>query len=128
MTERAEDAVRAYYDRLRNDDPLADAFREGERTVKFGITESLFGSEAVRAALREQRETTADWHVESHDLRVEEYDDLARFADEVTMAWTDREGGARRRYDSRWSGVVERIDGEWLFVTMHVSAPPEDDG
>lgn len=125
MTERAEDAVRAYYDRLRRNEPLADAFREGEGTVKFGITESLFGSEAIRAALEEQRETTADWHVESHGLRVREYDDVARFSDEVTMAWTDRESGQRRRYDSRWSGVVERVDGEWRFATMHVSAPPE---
>lgn len=125
MTESAEDAIRAYYDRLRRDEPLADAFREGEETVKFGIGEALFGSEEVRAALAEQHETTASWSVESHGLRVVEYDDLARFADEVTMAWTDQESGERRRYDSRWSGILERVNGEWLFVTMHVSAPPE---
>lgn len=125
MTTRAEEAIRAYYDRLRENEPLEDAFREGERTVKFGISEALFGSEAVRAALEDQRETTDAWCVESRNLRVEEYDGVARFADEVTMAWTDRESGERRRYDSRWSGVVERVDGEWRFATMHVSTTPE---
>lgn len=125
MTASAEETIRAYYDRLRENEPLADCFREGGDVVKFGITEALFGSEEVRAALEDQRETTDDWSVESHGLRVKEGEGVARFSDEVFMAWTDRESGKRRSYDSRWSGVLERVDGEWRFAMMHVSAPPE---
>jgi hypothetical protein len=27
----------------------------------------------------------------------------------------------RYEFDTRWSGAMERVDGEWQFGTMHVS-------
>lgn len=137
----AEDAVRDYYDALRGGEALVPFFVDDESTVKFGISESLFGGDEVGDALREQTSTTDDWTVESHRLTVEERDDLAWFADEVTLEWTvrgdgDREGD-RHRFETRWSGTLTREgreqgqdrgrnrNPEWLFHSMHVSAPQE---
>lgn len=128
MPQSAEAAVRDYYDALREGDPLAPYFRDDESTVKFGISESLFGGGEVTAALETQTETTADWSVESETLVVDERDAFATFADEVVMAWTDTASGERHRFDSRWSGTLVRgsdDSSDWQFAVMHVSAPCE---
>ncbi|MFB6183947.1 MAG: nuclear transport factor 2 family protein [Haloarculaceae archaeon] len=108
------------------DDQRASA--RGPAYVKFGISERLDGSAAIRNGLRRQTETTADWHVDSRDLRVSERADHAWFADAVAMAWTDVERGIRYEFDTRWSGTLERrpdattdAPGDWRFVGMHVS-------
>ncbi|MEF8851804.1 MAG: nuclear transport factor 2 family protein [Haloarculaceae archaeon] len=127
----AESRVRAYYDALRGGDPLYAYFAPSDAVVKFGISEHLDGYEEVEAALREQTRTTADWQVESRDLRVTERDRHAWFADLVGMGWTDVERGIRFEFDTRWSGTLERerrtrgeseeSPGDWRFVAMHVS-------
>ncbi|WP_455449186.1 nuclear transport factor 2 family protein [Natrinema thermotolerans] len=128
-TASPEAVVRDYYDTLRNGDPLEPYFLADESTVKFGISESLFGGEVIRSALGEQTETTADWAIESRRLVVDRREAVATFADEVTMAWTDTEGGDRRRFGSRWSGTLVPTDDssapDWQFALMHVSAPHE---
>ena len=116
-----EETVRAYYDALRAGDPLAPFFSGTDTTVKFGISESLWGGNEVAAGLREQTATTADWAVDSRHLTVDQRDDAAWFADEVGLAWTDTESQGRFEFDTRWSGTLERADG-WQFVGMHVSA------
>ncbi|MXV61248.1 DUF3225 domain-containing protein [Natronorubrum sp. JWXQ-INN-674] len=146
MSERAESVVRDYYDALRNGEALEPYFLEDETTVKFGISEGLFGFEQVSEALREQSCTTDEWTIESTNLVVDEHDEYATVADEVTMAWTDTESGERRRFETRWSGTLVRresgsvddssgeptesrnTDGErpaWAFHAMHVSTPDE---
>lgn len=130
-TASAEAVVRDYYDALRAGDPLVTFFLEDESTVKFGISESLFGGQAVATALEEQTETTDDWTIESRNLLVDEREGFATYADEVGMAWTDTESGERYRFDSRWSAtLVPQSDddssaSDWQFATMHVSAPHE---
>ncbi|WP_299235668.1 nuclear transport factor 2 family protein [Natronomonas sp.] len=137
--------VRAYYDALRAGDPLGPYFASEDETapgpasrtgptsehesddngddpfVKFGISERLVGSEEIRSGLRAQTETTTDWDVESHALRVCERDRCAWFSDEVTMAWTTRGSGRRREFETRWSGTLARSADRWRFVGMHVS-------
>ncbi|WP_440770309.1 nuclear transport factor 2 family protein [Natronorubrum sp. DTA28] len=133
MSEGPESVVRDYYDALRNGDPLEPYFLADESTVKFGISEALFGYDEVSEALQEQTETTAEWTVESRSLTVTDRDGGATFADEVTMAWTDAENGERRRFETRWSGTLVRPEEEstrageheWQFATMHVSAAGE---
>ncbi|MFP8951918.1 nuclear transport factor 2 family protein [Natrialbaceae archaeon A-arb3/5] len=130
-----DEFVRAYYEALRRGEALEPFFLDAETTVKFGISEALFGYEAVADALREQTATTTDWTVESDHLVVDERDGVATVADEVTMAWTDTESGESREFDSRWSGTLHRTDRDaddsgdddhdWAFATMHVSAPAE---
>ncbi|MDF9744020.1 nuclear transport factor 2 family protein [Natrinema salsiterrestre] len=126
-----EAVVRDYYDALRDGDPLTPYFLADESTVKFGISESLFGGDEVAAALEEQTETTAEWRVESHNLVATERDGFATVADEVTMAWTDATTGERHRFESRWSAALVKREtddssaGDWGFVSMHVSAPRE---
>ncbi|RZH66767.1 nuclear transport factor 2 family protein [Natrinema altunense] len=128
----AEAVVRDYYDALRDGDPLPPYFSDADSTVKFGISESLFGGDDVAAALEAQTETTEKWVVESQGLAVTDRGGFATFADEVTMAWTETATGDRHRFDSRWSGTLVERDGAddpranaWQFVAMHVSAPRE---
>ena len=132
----AEAVVRDYYDALRAGEPLEPYFRADGSTVKFGISEALFGYDAVADALQEQTRTTDSWSVESTNLVVEQREAFATFADEVTMAWTDAESGDRKRFETRWSGTLVPADGanssgrdgddpDWLFASMHVSAPHE---
>lgn len=128
--------VREYYDVLRAGDPLYPYFRESPATVKYGLSETLRGYEAVAEGLREQTRTTTDWAVESRDLTTglrdrsgqlagdeagtgSEGSDTACgwFADDVFMAWTDTDRRIRYEFETRWSGTV--VDGE--FAAMHVS-------
>jgi hypothetical protein len=113
--------VKSYYDALRAGDPIAPFFADDPATVKFGISETLRGSEAVAEGLCEQTARTADWQVGSRDLVVGERGGWAWFADEVFMAWTDTEKRVRYEFETRWSGTLERHDGGWRFVAMHVS-------
>ena len=131
----AESRVIAYYDALRDGDPLAHYFAPDQSVVKFGLSEHLDGYDAVEDALARQTRTTANWTVDSRDLRVTERDRHAWFADRVGMGWTDVERGIRFEFDSRWSGTLERerrtpgesedSPGDWRFVLMHVSTAEE---
>ena len=121
----AEAAVRNYYDALRGGEPLAPFFADDDLTVKFGISETLRGGEAVSEGLREQTSTTTDWQVDSQSPVVGEREDWAWFTDEVFMAWTDTERRVRYEFDTRWSGTLERREDGWRFVSMHVSTAGE---
>lgn len=112
----AEAIVEAYYDALRNGDPLPPFFTT-DAMVKFGISERLTDYEEIEAGLREQTETTDDWTVESQRLTVTEHEACAWFADDVRMAWT---GEQHHDYETRWSGTL-REDDDWKFVSLHVS-------
>ena len=116
----AETTVRAYYDALRGGEPLPPFFHPEDSLVKFGIGERLTGYDEIEAGLRNQTDTTRDWTVESHDLRVTETEDVAWFADEVRMAWRD-DTGTDHDHETRWSGTLVPDEGEWHFVGMHVS-------
>jgi hypothetical protein len=115
------DVVREYYQRLRDGEALSPYFDDGTTTVKFGISESLWGGEEVAAGLTEQTERTTDWEVRSHNLTVDRTGDTAWFADEVSVSWTDTTARIRYEFDTRWSGTLSRTDGDWQFVGMHVS-------
>jgi hypothetical protein len=127
-----EELVREYYDALRAGDPLYPYFRESPATVKYGLSETLRGYEAVSAGLREQTRTTTEWTVDSRHLTTgtrggpeELVGDgpggdgvgCGWFADDVLMAWTDIDRQTRYEFETRWSGTV--VDGE--FAAVHVS-------
>ena len=121
----ARTTVSEYYEALRTGKPLGPYFadeRAGDDAfVKFGISECLVGGEQIRAGLRSQTETTTDWEVTSHALRVCERDRHAWFSDDVSMAWTDTDAARRHEFDTRWSGTLEFTSDGWQFVGMHVS-------
>ncbi|WP_227353947.1 nuclear transport factor 2 family protein [Haladaptatus salinisoli] len=121
----AEETVRDYYEALRRGEPLHPFFAAREDVVKFGISERLTGYDEIAAGLREQTDTTADWSVGSERLRVVEGREFARFSDDVRLAWADARTGRRRAFDTRWSGVLERDEDEWVFTGMHVSVARE---
>ncbi|ARS91838.1 hypothetical protein [Natrarchaeobaculum aegyptiacum] len=144
----ADETVRAYYDALRAGEALEPFVLPGESTIKFGISEALFGASRVCEALRTQTETTTDWTVESHHLVVDQRDGFATMADEVTMAWTDAESEERKAFETRWSGTLvreattdpsggeqstaatsvmasDRSTAPWRFATLHVSTSEE---
>ena len=123
----AEATVRAYYDALRDGEPLYPFFARAETTVKFGIGERLTGHDEVRAGLQSQTATTEAWAVDSERLVVTASDDHAWFSDDVFIAWTDTDRGHRDEFDTRWSGTLQRrgddagLGTDWRFVGMHVS-------
>ncbi|AQL41489.1 hypothetical protein BV210_01610 [Halorientalis sp. IM1011] len=121
----AADTIRSYYDALRDGEPLGPFFASerpaDDAIVKFGLSERLVGTDAVREGLREQTATTADWAVDSRALRATERERHAWFSDAVEMGWTDTEREIRYEFDTRWSGTLELRDGDWRFVGMHVS-------
>lgn len=117
----AEATVEAYYDALRESEPLYPFFAKDESLVKFGIGEQLVGYEEIEAGLREQTRTTEEWTVESRELRVAEHGQSAWFADVVRMAWLDTESEKRNDHETRWSGTLRRHEEGWRFVGMHVS-------
>ncbi|MHC3437543.1 AtzH-like domain-containing protein [Natrialbaceae archaeon A-gly3] len=119
----AEEVIREYYESLRRGEPLYPYFLEDETTVKFGVSEALYGYEAVVDGLLEQTKTTDDWTVESTNLTVDEREGYAVFADEIRLEWTDLEAETRHEFETRWSGTLERHGEEWRFVSMHVSTP-----
>lgn len=130
----ARETIEAYYDALRAGEALSPFFAGGEvgddATVKFGISVRLVGIDEIEAGLREQTRTTADWVVESRELRVSERDRHAWFSDDVSMAWTDTERGIRFEFETRWSGTLARRAADqggdaWRFVGMHVSTAGE---
>ncbi|QLG26644.1 DUF3225 domain-containing protein [Halorarum halophilum] len=118
-----EETVRAYYDALRDGDPLAPFFVESPDVVKFGIGERLTGYADVGRGLREQTRTTEDWVVDSRGLRVVDRGDHAAFSDDVHMAWFDTESFSEHDHETRWSGTLTRVDDDpgWKFLGMHVS-------
>ncbi|NHN64618.1 SnoaL-like domain-containing protein [Haloarcula sp. JP-Z28] len=125
----AAETIAAYYAALRAGEPLGPFFADDadRSVVKFGISEQLVGTDAIRTGLQDQTETTADWTVESHALRVTEREGYAWFSDDVELCWTGTESAVRHEYDTRWSGALEATGGarEWQFVGMHVSTADE---
>jgi len=121
----ASETIEAYYAALRAGEPLGPFFADDpdRSVVKFGISERLVGTDAVREGLQAQTETTRDWTVDSRALRVTEREGYAWFSDAVELCWTDTEDRGRHEYDTRWSGTLEATGGarEWQFVGMHVS-------
>jgi hypothetical protein len=116
------ETIETYYQHLRDGDPLAPFFADAETTVKFGVSEALWGGDSVADGLRAQTDTTADWAVDSQHLTVDDRAEVAWFADEVGLSWTDTDRNVRHEFDTRWSGTLKRVaDGRWYFVGMHVS-------
>jgi len=123
----ARATIQDYYDSLRHGAPLdtffADDRPEDDPIVKFGISERLVGADRVKAELRDQTASTSDWTVDSTALRVTQRGSVAWFSDAVTLSW--EQAGTRHEFDTRWSGTLERRDGDWAFVGMHVSVATE---
>lgn len=121
----ARATIDEYYEALRTGKPLGAYFgseqADDDAFVKFGISERLVGGEEIETGLRTQTESTTDWEVTSHSLRVCERNRHAWFSDEVSMTWTDTDTGRRYDFETRWSGTLESTSGEWQFVGMHVS-------
>lgn len=119
-----EDRIREYYDSLRSGRPL-EAYVRDDAFVKIGVEETLTGPAEIADGLREQRRTTSDWAVDSHELRTDVRGSYALFRDRVTLAWTAEASGDRHTFETRWSGTLVRGDADWEFVSIHVSAPHE---
>jgi hypothetical protein len=118
-----EATIRDYYEALRRGEPLYPYFVERETTTKYGVSESLFGYDAVAEGLREQTRVTEEWSVGSHRLRVDREGDVAWFSDLVSLSWT--RGADRQSFPTRWSGTLHRHDEEWVFLELHVSVAHE---
>lgn len=113
--------IKDYYNALRAGAPLYPFFHPEDTLMKFGISESLAGYEAVKAGLQHQTDTTTDWHVTSHDLHVAKTPRCAWFSDQVTMEWRNTTTDTEHAFDTRWTGTLKPHEDSWKFVLLHVS-------
>lgn len=124
-----EETIRAYYDALRNGEPLGSFFVESPDVVTFGIGKRFVGYADIVDGIQEQTVRTRDWTVESDALSVVDRGDHVAFSDDVRLEWYDTADYEDHSYDTRWSGTLTRTseatedgeEAEWKFLGLHVS-------
>jgi ketosteroid isomerase-like protein len=94
--------------------------------VVFGTNsdETIIGWEAIRLALKKQFENIENTYISVRDQRIEvnETGNTAWFSEIVNYNYIYL--GKPVKYEGlRFTGVLEKINGEWLIVQSHMSIP-----
>ncbi len=90
--------------------------------------ETIIGWEAIRDALKEQFKNIEDTYISVRDQKIEvnETGNTAWFSEFVNYNYIYR--GKPVKYEGlRFTGVLEKIDDEWLIVQSHMSIPGSPD-
>ena len=107
-------AFARYEDALVNNrvEVLDELFWDSAQTVRYGVSENLYGSDAIRA-FRQARAATGLARTLQHTV-------ITTYGDDFGTAMTEfrRDGGTKLgRQSQTWC----RIDGRWQVVAAHVS-------
>ncbi len=94
--------------------------------VVFGTNsdETIIGWEAIKNTLKRQFETINDTYISVRDQRIEinETGNTAWFSEFVNYNYIYQDKPVK--YEGlRFTGVLEKINGEWLIVQSHMSIP-----
>jgi hypothetical protein len=94
--------------------------------VVFGTNsdETIIGWEAIKNTLKRQFETIDDTYISVRDQRIEinETGNTAWFSEFVNYNYIYHDKPVK--YEGlRFTGVLEKINGEWLIVQSHMSIP-----
>jgi hypothetical protein len=99
--------------------------------VVFGTNsdETIIGWEAIKAALKRQFESIEETYISVRDQRISinETGNTAWFSEFVNYNYIYQ--GKPVKYEGlRFTGVLEKIKGDWLIVQSHMSIPgsPEE--
>lgn len=86
--------------------------------------ETIIGWEAIKNTLKKQFETIDDTYISVRDQRIEinETGNTAWFSEFVNYNYIYQDKPVK--YEGlRFTGVLEKINGEWLIVQSHMSIP-----
>jgi len=90
--------------------------------------ETLIGWEAIKNALKRQFETIEDTYISVRDQRIEINDtgNTSWFSEIVNYNYIYQ--GKPVKYEGlRFTGVLEKINGDWFIVQSHMSIPGSPD-
>jgi len=98
--------------------------------VVFGTNsdETIIGWEAIRNALKKQFKNIENTYINVRDQRIEinESGNTAWFSEFVNYTYIYK--GKPVKYEGlRFTGVLEKINGDWLIVQSHMSIPGPPD-
>jgi ketosteroid isomerase-like protein len=98
--------------------------------VVFGTNsdETLIGWDAISSAMDRQFKIFEDTYISVHDqiIKINETGNTAWFSEIVNYNYI-YQGDARQYEGLRFTGVLQKIDGEWLIVQSHMSIPGSPD-
>lgn len=116
--------------RLANETQKIELLREVwapvDDIVVFGTNsdEKLLGWEAIKDVIEVQFTTFKDTYISVRDqvIKVNETGNTAWFSEVLSYNYI-YEGKAVKYEGLRFTGVLEKIDGDWLIVQSHISIP-----
>jgi len=98
--------------------------------VVFGTNsdETLIGWDAISAAMDRQFKSFEDTYISVHDqiIKINETGNTAWFSEIVNYNYI-YQGEARQYEGLRFTGVLQKVDGEWFIVQSHMSIPGSPD-
>jgi ketosteroid isomerase-like protein len=111
-----------------NMDLLSDIFSHDSKMIIFGTDEPerWVGFEAFKDAVQKQfdRVDTREVTIRNRVVTVHESGQVAWFS--KTMDWEVKvEDKVFKADDLRYTGVLAKQDGKWVFVQLHASVPVE---
>ena len=119
----AHDTVQAYFDALVVGDAetLIAMMLPASHYVKIGTDadEVVEGSAEIAAYYRNHAASTEDFSIEFINLDVQERENVAWFY--TRQAWRLKWKGTKEEFVMRMTGVLEKVDGMWMFSQIHAS-------
>ena len=90
--------------------------------------EQIIGWEEIRDAMQRQFNLFEDTYISVHDqvIQINEYCNTAWFSEIMNYNYI-YQGEAKQFEGLRFTGVLEKIDGEWFIVQSHISIPGTPD-
>ncbi len=110
-------------------DLIESIWADDDDIILYGTTsdERLMGWENIKNAIQEQFDLISDTYISSSNqfIKLNCTGNTAWFAETLNYNYIYK--GAAHSYEGlRFTGVVERIDGDWVLVQAHLSLPTLD--
>ncbi len=86
-----------------------------------GADEKLVGIEKARSQIKRDYEQAEAISIKLGTTSISAAGPVAWVS--ADSAWTVKAGGKQRKYDWRWTMVLEKRGGKWLIAQSHLSAP-----
>ncbi len=111
----------------KNIDLIGEIWAPREDVIIFGTAsdEKLVGWNEIKATFKKQFEMFEQAYLSISDQSISIGDDgnTAWFSQKMDYNYTTVDGDAKRFEGVRFTGVLEKIDGQWLIVQSHLSIP-----
>ncbi len=113
-----------------NIDLVHDIWAAESDIVVFGTNsdEKLIGWEAIRSALQKQFDSFEETYISVHDqiIEINETGNTAWFSEIINYNYIYQDE-AKQFEGLRFTGVLEKLNGDWFIVQSHMSIPGSPD-